>query len=37
MGEEGGREGIKLEQQVLITDKGSRLLTSFPFEEALLA
>ena len=35
MGEEGGREGVKLEQQVLITDKGSRLLSTFPFEEAL--
>ena len=37
MGEEGGREGVKLEQQVLITDKGARLLSTFPFEEALSA
>ena len=37
MGEEGGREGVKLEEQVLITDKGCRLLSSFPFEEALAA
>jgi Xaa-Pro dipeptidase len=35
MGEEGGREGVKLEQQVLITDKGSKLLSTFPFEDAL--
>jgi Xaa-Pro aminopeptidase len=35
MGEEGGREGVKLEQQVLITDKGCKLLSTFPFEEAL--
>ncbi|HYB57445.1 MAG TPA: Xaa-Pro peptidase family protein [Alphaproteobacteria bacterium] len=36
MGAEGGREGVKLEQQVLITDKGSLLLSTFPFEEALV-
>ncbi len=35
MGEEGGREGVKLEQQVLITEGAPRLLSSFPFEEAL--
>jgi len=35
MGEEGGREGVKLEEQVLITEKGCRTLSSFPFEEAL--
>ena len=35
MGEENGREGVKLEQQVLITDTGCRLLSTFPFEEAL--
>jgi Xaa-Pro dipeptidase len=37
VGEVGGREGVKLEQQVLVTDDGYELLTSFPFEEALLA
>ncbi len=37
MGEEGGREGVKLEQQVLITEMGSRLLSTFPFEEPLAA
>lgn len=37
IGEEGGREGVKLEQQVLITDAGAEPLSTFPFEEALLA
>jgi Xaa-Pro aminopeptidase len=36
IGEEGGREGVKLEQQVLITETGVELLSTFPFEEALL-
>jgi Xaa-Pro aminopeptidase len=36
MGEEGGAEGIKLEQQVLVTDRGSELMTVFPFEERLM-
>jgi Xaa-Pro aminopeptidase len=36
IGEEGGGEGVKLEQQLLITDDGTELLSSFPFEEALL-
>lgn len=36
IGEEGGREGVKLEQQVLITESGIALLSQFPFEEALL-
>ena len=35
MGEEGGVEGIKLEQQVLITDTGCKLLSTFPFEAQL--
>ena len=35
IGEEGGREGVKLEQQVLITDTGCKLLSTFPFEEQL--
>jgi Xaa-Pro aminopeptidase len=37
IGEEGGSEGVKLEQQVLITDDGQDLLSTFPFETALLA
>lgn len=36
IGEEGGHEGVKLEQQLLITDTGPELLSSFPFESALL-
>ncbi len=32
----GGREGVKLEQQILITEDGHELLARFPFEEALL-
>jgi Xaa-Pro dipeptidase len=36
IGEEGGHEGVKLEQQVLITDDGPELLSTFPFEAALL-
>ncbi|MDR9393358.1 MAG: Xaa-Pro peptidase family protein [Roseovarius sp.] len=36
IGEEGGKEGVKLEQQVLITDSGIELLSRFPFEDALL-
>ena len=37
IGEEGGKEGVKLEQQVLITESGVEVLSRFPFEEALLA
>ncbi|CTQ60190.1 M24 family metallopeptidase [Roseibium album] len=37
IGEDGGREGVKLEQQVLITDSGIELLSRFPFEDDLLA
>jgi Xaa-Pro aminopeptidase len=31
-----GREGVKLEQQVLITETGCELLSLFPFEDNLL-
>lgn len=37
IGADGGEEGVKLEQQLLITDDGTELLSSFPFESALLA
>lgn len=37
IGEENGAEGVKLEQQVLITDSGTELLSQFPFEENLLS
>lgn len=33
----GGKEGVKLEQQVLITETGVEDLTRFPYEEKLLA
>jgi Xaa-Pro aminopeptidase len=36
IGEDGGHEGVKLEQQLLITETGSELLSTFPFEAALL-
>ena len=36
IGEEGGHEGVKLEQQMLITETGAELLSDFPFEERLL-
>jgi Xaa-Pro dipeptidase len=37
IGAEGGEEGVKLEQQVLITEEGCETLSPFPFESALLA
>jgi Xaa-Pro aminopeptidase len=36
IGEVGGDEGVKLEQQVLVTDNGVELLSTFPFDEELL-
>lgn len=33
---EDGIEGVKLEQQVLVTESGFELLSTFPFDEALL-
>lgn len=36
VGEVGGREGVKLEQQILITDDGYELLSTFPYEDCLL-
>jgi Xaa-Pro aminopeptidase len=36
-GEVGGREGVKLEDQVLITEDGYENLTRYPFESRLLA
>ncbi|TNE36162.1 MAG: aminopeptidase P family protein [Alphaproteobacteria bacterium] len=37
IGAEGGIEGVKLEQQVLVTETGIKLLSQFPFEEDLLS
>lgn len=36
IGEEDGLEGVKLEEQLLVTDTGTRLLSHYPFEEELL-
>lgn len=36
IGEADGGEGVKLEQQVLVTETGIELLSRFPFEEELL-
>lgn len=37
IGAEDGGEGVKLEQQLLITETGWELLSEFPFEESLLS
>ena len=36
IGAVGGLEGVKLEQQVLITETGPELFSDFPFEADLL-
>ncbi len=36
VGAVGGREGVKLEDQILITEHGCENLTRFPFEDGLL-
>jgi len=36
IGEEGHGEGVKLEQQCLITEHGVEVMSQFPFEEALM-
>jgi Xaa-Pro aminopeptidase len=36
MGEVGERDGVKLEQQVLVTEDGYEMLTAFPLEADLL-
>ena len=36
IGEVGGGEGVKLEDQVVITEDGYELLTHYPFDERLL-
>ena len=33
IGEEGGREAVKLETQVVVTDQGTERLDSFPWED----
>ena len=36
IGSEGGREGIKLEEQVIISENGVKRLSTYPFELDLL-
>lgn len=36
IGAENGTEGVKLEQQLLITETGTELLSTFPFEDMLM-
>jgi Xaa-Pro dipeptidase len=36
IGVDGGREGVKLEEQVLVTESGVERLSSYPFERELL-
>jgi Xaa-Pro aminopeptidase len=36
IGEDNGVEGVKLEQQILVTENGIELLSEFPFEDELL-
>ena len=36
VGEVGGPEGVKLEEQILITETGNVVLSKFPFEDSLL-
>ena len=36
MGAVGERDGVKLEQQVLLTDSGYELLTTYPFEDKFI-
>ena len=36
VGEPGGHEGVKREQQILVTDSAPVLLSDYPFEKELL-
>jgi Xaa-Pro aminopeptidase len=36
IGDERGGEGVKLEQQVSITENGIELITDYPFDDRLL-
>jgi hypothetical protein len=33
IGEDGGAEGVKLEEQILVTDIGAEVLSRYPFED----
>jgi Xaa-Pro dipeptidase len=36
IGAEGGADGVKLEEQALVTERGIELISRFPFDETLL-
>jgi Xaa-Pro aminopeptidase len=36
IGEVGGAEGVKLEEEVLVTESGHEVISRFPFEEDLI-
>ena len=36
VGEVGGSDGVKLEEQMLVTETGCKLLSEYPFETDLL-
>ncbi len=36
IGAQGGCEGVKLEEQVIVTEHGIELMSTFPFEDTLL-
>jgi Xaa-Pro aminopeptidase len=36
IGEKGGQEGVKLEEEILVTEKGPVLISRFPYEDELL-
>jgi Xaa-Pro dipeptidase len=36
IGRENGPDGVKLEQQVLVTETGVEVLSEFPYEDHLL-
>ncbi|HEV8392561.1 MAG TPA: Xaa-Pro peptidase family protein [Dongiaceae bacterium] len=36
IGEKNGREGVKLEEEVLVTEAGPQVISRFPFEDELL-
>ena len=36
VGRHGGREGVKLEEQVLITEEGHEMLSAYPLDGRLL-
>jgi Xaa-Pro aminopeptidase len=37
IGAEDGVEGVKLEEQILVTDSGATRLSTFPYEDCFLS